>query len=429
MIYRPRQAFAPLIAAMRKRLSYWTGSESPPLALPRPRPGDNPLPSPEECLNIPICEESPEELARRDAQGRGQFLARQERWEDLADEIRTADQERRATPGGMPIADLLAFGARSDVVQAAEHALLDGRPAKDAPLLEGISALETVLHDHPDDYAVALVVALAHIDLGWAWRGSGWEATVPRLNRGAFVAHLDRASAVLDAYCGIELDSPALAAARCSLLAGLREPHLRIADDYEDLIDLDPQNHRHMRSMGNHLLPRWFGDYDALELEARRTAARTQDIWGNGGYTWVCFDAIAIDEGACARVDVEYFVDGLRDIVSKCPDQAMVNLLAAYCAVALRQGAGLNEEADLTRMQIVDCSKWLIRDHLKEVHPLVWAHAAEGFDNSARITSVSRFAARGRADALHAIAEQFSDDIAKGLSVTFTADGPQLHPA
>ena len=87
--------------------------------------------------------------------------------------------------------------------------------------------------------------------------------------------------------------------------------------------------------MGAHLLPRWHGCYDRVELEARRCASRTQALWGNGGYTWVQFDAILIDNEACARVDVLLFIDGLRVIVTCCPDQSMVNLLCTYCSVAL----------------------------------------------------------------------------------------------
>ena len=75
-----------------------------------------------------------------------------------------------------------------------------------------------------------------------------------------------------------------------------------MSDEYERLITLDPHNQRHMRAMGSHLLPRWFGSYEELELQALRTAARTQDIWGAGGYTWVQFDAIALDDrGLCPR--------------------------------------------------------------------------------------------------------------------------------
>lgn len=384
---------------------------------------------PEEVLSIPVHETSPEQMARFATQNRGQFLARQERWDELCDEVQRADRTRDVTPGGMPLSDLLLFGARADVVHAVEHALLDGSPPRDAPLLEGIAALESLREDYPNEPVIALIVALAHIDIAWAWRGAGWDATVPKQNRRAFAAHMERAEELLSPYCGIELDSPALAAARCSLFAGQRRTERSLADEYEDLIDLDPQNHRHMRSLGNQLLPRWFGSYQELELEARRTAARTQDMWGDGGYTWVYFDAIAVDDEACALVDVEFFVDGMRDIMAVRPDQEMANLLAAYSAVAINHGMGTNERADLNRMQIADCAKWLIRDHLTEVYPLIWAHAAEGFDNNARITSVARFAARGKADAMQAIAEQFRDDIENGLRVTFTPNGPELHRA
>lgn len=394
-------------------------------ALPAPAPAPAAATgSPKASLVVPVCEDCAETGARNAAHARGQYLARQDLWEDLAAEMEQADQARRATPGGMPIADLLAYGARADVVNAVDHALQDGQPAPEAPLLDGIAALEDIRMETAQNPYLSLLVALTHMDIGWSWRGTGWEATVPRLNREKCASHFDRAAELLAPYCGLAMQSPAIAAAHCALLAGKRNPATRIADDYEKLIDLDPRNFRHMRALGNHLLPRWFGSYAELELEARRTAARTQKIWGAGGYTWVQFDAIAIDDGACALVDVEYFIDGLRDILRARPDQETVNLLAAYCSVTLLQGLGMNEEADLPRMQISDCAGWLIRDHLTEVHPLIWAHAAEGFDNNARITSLARFAARGRADALQIIAEHFREDLERGLRVTFTPDGP-----
>ncbi len=398
------------------------------LALPASdRPA--PLPRPEEVLSIPVCAQSEDDLACQTAQQRGLFLARQDRWDDLVREIRDADQARETTPGGMPLSDLLAYGARADAVQAAEHALIDGRPANDAPLTHGILGLEEALTDLRGDPYMTAIVALTHIDIAWAWRGTGWDAVVPRVNRDRCAAHFDRAGKLLHPLCGIAMNSPMIAAARCGLLAGRRDPHARVADDYQDLIDLDPGNFRHMRAFGNHMLPRWFGSYRELELEARRTAARTGDHWGAGGYTWVCFDAIATDPLACAIVDVDFFVDGLHDIVDRRPDQGMINLLAAYCAVALHNELGFHQDADLPRMQIAEAAGWLIRDHLTELHPLVWAHASDGFDNNARITSPTRFAARGHADALQAIAEQFRDDIANGFRVTFTPEGPRIGAA
>ncbi len=423
----PIDTLTSVIAMLKTRVGMRQAPKRPALAAPTAAVSRHLRP--EDCLSISVLDQSPDDIACREAHLRGQFLARQDRWQELAEEIRAADTSRSATPGGMPIADLLAYGARSDVILAVEHALQDGRPADDAPMIDGIVALEAVRHEHENDAIITLIVALAHIDIGWAWRGTGWETIVPKLNRSRCSAHFDRAGELLSPLCGLESNSPLMVAANCALLAGQRDPQSRIADDYEDLIDLDPQNHRHMRALGNHLLPRWFGSYQQLELEARRTASRTQDIWGAGGYTWVCFDAIAVDDRACAIVDADFFIDGLRDIVKARPDQAMINLLAAYCSVALRHGLGLNPEADLPRMQIADCAGWLIHDHLTELHPMIWAHAAEGFDNNSRVTSLARFAARGRADALQVIADHFRDDIDRGLRVTFTPNGPQLSPA
>lgn len=424
MFQRYRKALAPLISGL-------VPGKQPAL------PPDNRVPmaaavtspSAEDMLSIPINEHSEEDAIRRRALDRGQFLARQDRWDDLAEEARAADRARAASPGGMPIADLLLFGARSDAVQAVEHALLEGFPDNDAPLLRGITSLEVMRTEHPDDMMLALVVALAHIDMAWAWRGYDWDLAIPARNREAFGAHFERAVDLLKPFSGEGGDSPIMAAARCAILAGATDPRDRLVREYEHLIDLNPQNFRHLRTFGTQLLPIWFGSLSELELQARRIAARTQQTWGAGGYTWVCFDAIAADADALAQIDGEFFIEGLRDIAARRSDQDMINLLCAYCAIAIRHGEGVNPAADPVRRQIADCAGWLIRDHLTEVHPLIWAHAAEGFDNNVRISSLNRFAARGRADALRVITDQFRDDIDRGLRVTFTDEGPHLHPA
>lgn len=421
MIEHKRSVLARLIPEWARRFSAPTIKTPVPLLTVQHNPEDH--------LSIPVAEHSADDQECRDARARGQFLARQERWRELAAEIGAADSQRLTTAGGMPVADLLSFGARADVVQAVEHALNEGPVIDDAPVLDGIMALEEVLLENEGDPVITQIVAQAHIDIAWAWRGTGWATMIPHINRQRCAAHFDRAATLMKPICGLELDSPMAQAICCALLAGGHNSGREVADQYEDLIDLAPNNPRHMRALGNHLLPRWFGSYEELELEARRTAARTQDIWGAGGYAWVYFDAILLDDDACARVDVEFFLDGLRDIVATHPQQEMVNLLAAYCAVAQNNNMGLHEEADLVRVQICSTADWLIRDHLTEVHPMVWAHAAVGFDNNARVTSPTRFAARGRADALQFIADLFREEISKGFRVTFTPEGLRLELA
>lgn len=354
-----------------------------------------------------------------------QRLVRQENWTALSSQVAKADQSRAMTPGSMPVAELMAYGARADVTLAAEHALLAGRPDKGAPLLAGIESLEHVLADHPDDYVVAAIVAQAHMDIGWAWRGTGWDTEVPERNREAFAAHFDRAAEILAPHDARKTDSPLLGATSCALLGGLDDHDRRVADRYETLINLNPANPRAMRAMGNHLLPRWYGSHTELELEARRTAARVQEIWGAGGYTWVQFDAISCDDVACANLDLGFFIEGMRDILARRPDSYTANLLAAYCATGIGQSFSGNDEADHNRSEIAECARWIVREHMTELHPMIWAHAARGFDNNLRIKSPARFAAAGRDDAMRIITGLFSREIADGQRIVFTDAGAE----
>ena len=117
-------------------------------------------------LVISCPDPTAEDRERDFHQMRGQRLARQEQWIDVARAIQAADRGLRKTAGGMPIADLIGYDARADVVNASEHALLTGKPAKDAKLLAGIEAFEAVLAEYPDGYAIAMIMAQSHMDMG-----------------------------------------------------------------------------------------------------------------------------------------------------------------------------------------------------------------------------------------------------------------------
>lgn len=389
-------------------------------------------PNARECVKIAVNNASVRACDDSAIREKGQFLARQERWDCLSTMIKEADATRSKSLSGTSITELLLFGGRADVVAAADHALMDGRPAQGSHFLAGIEDMELMLTEHPDDYALALIVAHMHIDIAWAWRGHGAMADLAEENRQAIKSHFARAEVILDGFCAYENDSPALSAARCALLPGQDHPGDRMADDFEDLIDMDPKNPRHMRALGNYLLPQWFGDYQKLDLEARRTAARTFDVWGAGGYAWVWFDAILTDPACLEHMDTEYFLDGIADILARQSDQKTANLLAAQLYCAWQASRENYREAGVLGTQAAELRRGfetIIHKHLREVHPLVWGHAEFGFDNRHRSISLERLALQGTELAMTAVAQPFLKVIEEGLTIHIGPEGiTEIHP-
>ncbi|KNG95637.1 hypothetical protein ATO11_00070 [Pseudaestuariivita atlantica] len=379
-------------------------------------------------LVIPTCDRSREEKEQGWHHRQGLHLARQERWDDLSHLLRQFDGLRATTPGGTPIPTLLAQGARADTVSPT---LPSGAPVTEARRL-GVAALDALATDRADDYGTTLVAALAHIDIGWSFRGEGWSSEMDARDHESFARHFDRASELLDRFDPITCDSPALAAARCAALPGGQVPTDRLTAAYETLIALDPNAPGHMRAYGNHLLPRWFGSYDRLNLEARRTAAATNDAWGNGGYAWVYMDALLVDERAYEMLDTDFFLDGVRDILTRRPSQHLANLFAAYLGISTRAVAPKSGDARLierARARLSAGFRWVLHDHLRELHPLLWAEAADRFAPVAGLPDRASLIRRGRAAAFSRISEAFAHVMAEGQIVRFDPDGIVYSPA
>lgn len=383
-------------------------------------------------LHIEIADETKEGTQSQAAMTRGQFLARQDRWDILLKELADAERTCAATPARTPVADLLAFGARGDVVSTAEHALRDGLDPNDAIVLDGVMALERIRIELKRPALMTTVVALTHIDLGWNCRDAASRDTsygTAYQKRGT--AHFERAQTLLKE---VPLTSPLALAAQCALFSCIARPINQVTQYYGRLIDLAPKIPRHMRTFGTQLLPQNGGSYAELELQAQRVAERTQSDWAMGGYTWVYFDAIAQDLNACAHVNTQQFLDGLADIVDHGEDQEMINLLVAYCLVTFKDtdqdhgqnmGAQASKDAQAARSEIRESAHWLVRNHLQVLHPVIWGHAAHGFTNNAPVSCYGRLADEGRRHALAALETLFQREITAGHMVEFTPNGPE----
>ncbi len=370
-------------------------------------------------VEIPVCDVSPEEQALVALHERGQHLARQENWETLCREMIEAEHGRAKTPGLTPVAQVLAEGARADVLEAAKSAVSKGEPRR---AFAAMASLEINLDDMPECFGFASVVAMAHVELAQMWRGRTPLRELSPQIREAHDRHMRAASQLADRFEPFAADAPLLAMLRCAVIAADVAPSERLADDFEDLIDLDPTCPEHMCAFGRQLLPQNLGSWEALELQARRVATNTSDIWGSGGYTWVWIGALEQDIEAVRRVDAETFTSGLHDILEQCRDQHMANRLAAFTGVTM--AAGQNRDASHSR--IAHCFGWIAQNHLREIHPGLWAKAPAPWYSANNEPEAEDAAARGKARALSTLASYFAPQLGQHGRITFGENGVEI---
>ena len=373
-------------------------------------------------VEIPLCDPAPEQEARDVHRARGRFLARQDAWDDLGHEICRADRHRALTPGLTPVARLLAEGARADLVSAACGAVARGEPhvARTA-----LASLEVNLDETPDCPALAYVVARAHLDVARAWRGASQPHQLAPQRREAYDRHMRSATDLVDMFDPFEFDSALWAGVRCDVLETDPRPSQRVADDYEDYIELCPMDPGALMALGRDLLPSRFGTWEVLESHARRISGLCYDVWGAGGYAWVYIGALEREVRALRRMDVELFVEGLHEILARHPTQHMANRLAAFAGMTIVRGDMPRQDAD----RLVDCFGWIVQDHMRELHPVIWAEAP--LPGSALPAEIEEgdMVKRGKARAITTLAQYYAAPLEAGRRLVFTEDGLRIRKA
>lgn len=389
---------------------------SPPPAMN----GTRPVPPLRPRVDIPVRDPSPDAAERLKHRTRGQFLARQDGWDQLAREMRQAEAEGRLTTGLFPVVTCLAEGARADAVAAACGAVAKGTPRQ---VLAALQALEAALTDEEEEDQPALmyVLAMAHVDVAAAWRGASPIGQLAPQRRNAWAHHMSVARDLADRFDPFELDFMPWAALRCAVLEADGSPATRMADDYDDLIELDPRIPCHMKALGRDARPRRFGSWEVLDREARRVAMQTADIWGLAGYAWVYMGALERDLGALRRIDAELFSEGLHDILGRFPTQDMANRLAAFVGLTL----GGPSDPGSPRRRITDALGWISQDHLRELHPMIWAEAMTP-GRTVPTETGEDLVKRGRIRANSSLAEFYAPALEAGRRLVFSPDGVRM---
>ena len=183
-----------------------------------------------ESLRIECPDPTAEDKLRDENQQLGQRLVRQENWKDLTQAIQNADAANTLTPGFISVAELIAYGARADVVLAAEHVISEIETGVAKELLNGIEEFEHILAENRDNYVIACIVAQTHIDMGWAWRGTAWAEEIPLRNLEAYNAHFDRAYDIIAPFIDRFPTSPLVVATHCAQVTGAGGKTHKIAD-------------------------------------------------------------------------------------------------------------------------------------------------------------------------------------------------------
>ncbi|MEC9104518.1 MAG: hypothetical protein VX878_11955 [Pseudomonadota bacterium] len=322
---------------------------------------------------LPVRNETRHDRGRNVYFQKGQFLARQDRWDMLGRLIAETDRTKGATPAGDSLAALLAVGARDDAVRHARGAI----QGKACPVPAGIDALTELTQDMPNTYAIFLVAARAQIDCAWAYEGQVDPYAMPRVASEAFLDRFDVASELLAQAEALAPESVEVAATKCDLLAAVPGAEDLVDALHRDVIRADPGNPGRLRSYGVHLLPRWFGSYSHLARMSETLSQEAQPIWGNQAYAWMWFDALRLDPEAAEELDVDRFLAGLDEILASSENAHLANLISAYVD-GMKPAAApddLSAGAMAVRQHIHAALPALTARHLTELHPQVWARA------------------------------------------------------
>ncbi|WP_158549383.1 hypothetical protein [Lysobacter silvisoli] len=171
----------------------------------------------------------------------------------------------------------------------------------------------------------------------WRIRGSGYSNTVPATAWKPFYAHILRARAYLTSQQALLADDPNYYATQIGLIRespGGADP----TPMYEAGIKRFPAYYPIYFSMLDHLLPKWHGDAESIEVFAQAAAKRSRATEGRGLYARIYWYASQINYGddlfAESKARWGAMKAGFDDVVERYPDQWNLQSYAKFACDA-----------------------------------------------------------------------------------------------
>ncbi|WP_299138758.1 hypothetical protein [uncultured Tateyamaria sp.] len=256
-----------------------------------------------------------------------------------------------------------------------------GMAASELPLAS-IEKLEMAFAEHHRDPRLAAMLARAHEEMAWARRGGDYSDAVTADGWQGFEIHLERANEVLADF-DVQQEASFLLASVTHTVALSSEWEDAACDAvFQRCLALNPRCWVTMRERAFHLLPRWGGDYERLEVAARQAMADTSEL-GAAAYAAFYLGVLDRDEGTLFYCDPALFAEGLADMATaEQDDQVFVNgLIEAVIGIvtptASLFGGGGDVDINERRAAFGNAADALLKDHFHCHVTDVWTSAPQ----------------------------------------------------
>ncbi|WGW05007.1 hypothetical protein [Tropicibacter oceani] len=198
-----------------------------------------------------------------------------------------------------------------------------------AILYDELERLELAYALRPDDHHLGAILTLAHLEMARVRQ----DLTPVDDDTGAdgHDLHLARANEILTEWHAKAPGSGFLTMVAHRVACEVPGADTLIHDRFAQALEEAPTDWDLMKEHAFHLLPGQRGDYEMLELEARRTMVATPDT-GAAAYAAFYMGVMTRDPGTLFLADAALLAQGLCDIArAEAGDPATVNRLLQFC--------------------------------------------------------------------------------------------------
>lgn len=369
---------------------------------------------------IPTCEWSKDQKLCSTLIDETQYQMRQDNIDRVLARIEQSAHSNEITASGQICADSLMLGARIDLVSAAELTAQRFLPLSQ---FQGVRDLENIMRDYPDHKTTPALLWLALNDVERTYLHYA-----PHLCQSACATILERMCIErleLHPKSGLHLPT-ALALLEYYLKRAQMEQATSLA------LDIITQLPRALMVMGRVAMMRARLEEHAkhratpFDLTSRRMAAASYGAIGHSAYAWMYLEGLLTAPSLSAELDLDFFEDGLRDLMTHFPDQGTCNRLISRLYIGADViGTSAKATASVAQ-QLRELGKNLMRTKLHELHPLIWAETTQQASELPQTSRTSNLVSIGYDIAMERLVRDFSGPLSSGHAVVFTKNGVDL---